>query len=283
MAVEYTAKAVNAGIQESWQSDLKALADRGIKPTLATVRIGHKGADISYEKGATKTMQKYGIGVKNIVLDPQPSEEAVIAQIEALNQDPTVHGILLFQPLPEGYDDKRVIQAIDPKKDVDGATDQNLSDTLSGRLDGFAYCAPEAVMALLDHYQIDVYGKRVVIIGCGIVVGRPLASILLKRRATVTMCNTGTRDLAGVARGAEILIAATGRVHMVTKDFVSPGQIVIDVGTTFQDGKLYGDVDLDEVAPIVDAVTPTPGGVSGITSTILAKHVITAAVKLNKA
>lgn len=136
-------------------------------------------------------------------------------------------------------------------------------------------------MALLDHYHIDVYGKRVVIIGCGIVVGRPLASMLLKRRATVTMCNTGTQDLAGVARGADILIAATGRVHMITKDFVSPGQIVIDVGTTFQDGKLYGDVDLEEVAPVVDAVTPTPGGVSGITSTILAKHVITAAKKLN--
>ncbi|MGN0193829.1 MAG: bifunctional 5,10-methylenetetrahydrofolate dehydrogenase/5,10-methenyltetrahydrofolate cyclohydrolase [Pseudoramibacter sp.] len=273
----YTAEAVNAAIQENWQSDLKALKDQGITPTLATLRVGHKGADVSYEKGATKRMRQYGIDVKNVVLDPPPEEKKIIEQIEALNEDPSVHGILLFQPLPEGYHDHQIIQHIDPKKDVEGATDANLADTLSGRLSGFAYCAPEAVMALLDHYHIDVYGKRVVIIGCGLVVGRPLASMLLKKRATVTMCNTGTRNLPEVAKNAEILIAATGRVHMVTEDFVSPGQIVIDVGTTYQDGRLWGDVDFEAVEKVVKAVTPTPGGVSGITSAILAKHVIAAA------
>jgi methylenetetrahydrofolate dehydrogenase (NADP+)/methenyltetrahydrofolate cyclohydrolase len=277
MAIIYTAEAVNAAIQEQWQDDLKALQAGGVIPTLATLRVGHKGADISYEKGATKSMRRYGIDVRNVVLDPLPEEETIIQQIEALNSDPAVHGILLFQPLPEGYHDHQIIQHIDPKKDVEGATDANLADTLSGRLSGFAYCAPEAVMALLDHYHIDVYGKRVVIIGCGLVVGRPLASMLLKKRATVTMCNTGTKNLPEVAKQAEILIAATGRVHMVTKEFVSPGQIVIDVGTTFKDGKLCGDVDLEEVESVVQAVTPTPGGVSGITSAILAKHVIAAA------
>jgi methylenetetrahydrofolate dehydrogenase (NADP+)/methenyltetrahydrofolate cyclohydrolase len=277
MAIVYTAESVNAALQNEWQTDLKALKAQDITPTLATLRVGHKGADVSYEKGATKSMRKYGIDVKNVVLDPPPDEGTIIKTIEDLNEDPSVHGILLFQPLPDGYDGHRIIQHIDPQKDVEGATDSNLADTLSGRLTGFAYCAPEAVMALLDHYDIDVYGKRVVIIGCGLVVGRPLASMLLKKRATVTMCNTGTRHLPEVAKNAEILIAATGRVHMVTKEFVSPGQIVIDVGTTFQDGKLQGDVDVEAVEGIVKAVTPTPGGVSGITSAILAKHVIAAA------
>lgn len=281
MSVRYTAEEVNAGIEQRWKAELAALTAKGILPTLATVRVGEKGADISYELGATRRLTALGLGVRNLRLPADVAQEALIAELSALGEDPGVHGILLFQPLPPHLDDSAVKAAIHPGKDVDCTTVGNLGAVLAGRKNGWAYCAPAAVIELLDHYAINLQGKHAVIVGSGLVVGRPLAMLLSSRQATVTLCNASTRDIAALTRQADILISAAGVPGLITANHVRPGQIVIDVGTTYENGKLYGDVDLESVEPVVAAVTPTPGGISGITSTVLAKHVIQAATALS--
>lgn len=283
MAILYTAKEVNAGIEKNWQEDLNALLAAGITPTLATVRIGENGAAISYEKGAAKRMSALGLGIRTIVLPERTTQAEAVGQLEALNADPGVHGILLLQPLPEGYDTQAVLNTIAPIKDVDCATMDNLGAVIGGWEDSFPYCAPAAVMELLDHYGIDVQGKNVAIIGGGLLVGRPLSMMLVNRFATVTVCNVYTQNTPSITREADIVISATGVAGLVKADYVREGQIVIDVGTSYRDGKLRGDVDMDSVEPIVYAVTPTPGGVSGITNTVLAKHLIQAAKRQNQA
>lgn len=279
MAVLYTAREVNEGIQKKWAADLDQLCRKGITPTLATVRIGENGEDISYEKGATSRLIDFGLKVRNVVLPLETNQQDVIASLQELNDDPTVHGILLFQPLPNHLDDAAVKSVIAPEKDVDCATTNNLGALMAGWDNYYPYCAPQAVIEMLDYYDINLDGKYVAIVGSGLVVGKPLAMMLVDRLATVSICNTSTRDIASITKRADIIISAAGAVGLITKDFVSEGQIVIDVGTTFLDGKLYGDVDLESVQPIVAAVTPTPGGISGITTTVLAKHVIMAAKK----
>lgn len=280
MAVLYTAKEVNVGIRERFSADLQALVDKGVTPTLATVRVGENGADVSYEIGATKRMNALGLGVRNVVLAADAPQDEIITAITELGADAGVHGILLFQPLPEGIDDAKVKAAIPPLKDVDCATVDNLGAVLAGRADCYPYCAPAAVMELLDHYGIALKGKNVAIVGSGLVVGRPLAMLMASRLATVSICNVFTQDVPSFTKNADIVVAATGVAGLITGKYVREGQIVIDVGTTYRDGKLYGDVNMDSVEPVVAAVTPTPGGVSGITTTVLAKHVIQAAKSL---
>lgn len=283
MAKLFTAKEVNEGIQRRWQEDLKMLKAKNVIPTLATVRIGENGADISYEKGASKKLTSLELGVRNIHLPAEVSERETIETLESLSLDPQVHGILLFQPLPEHFNDERVKAAINPAKDVDCATVENLAAVLAGWEDCYPYCAPQAVIETLEHYGIDVKNKYVVIVGSGLVVGKPLAMMLVNRWATVSLCNVYTKDTAGITRQADIVVSATGVAGLISKDYVGKGQIVIDVGTTYKEGKLWGDVNLDEVEPIVAAVTPTPGGISGITTTVLAKHLIRAARKQTEA
>lgn len=280
MAKRLTASEVNAGIQAQLAPEIAALKARGILPTLATVRVGEKGADVSYEMGATKRMKSMELGVRNVVLPAGVSQEELIATLHELSVDHAVHGILLFQPLPQHMDEAAVKAAIVPSKDVDCATVENLGAVLAGRTDCFAYCAPAAVMELLDHYQIPLEGAYVTIVGSGLVVGKPLSMMLVDRLATVSVCNVYTQDTAACTRRADIVISATGVAGLINEKYVKPGQIVIDVGTTYKDGKLRGDVDLEAVEPIVDAVTPTPGGVSGITNVVLAKHVVQAARRL---
>lgn len=283
MAILYTAKEVNAGIEKNWQEDLNALRAAGITPTLATVRIGDNGAAISYEKGAAKRMNALGLGVRTIVLSAGTPQTEAVRQLKVLNAAPGVHGILMLQPLPEGYDTKTVLNTIAPIKDVDCATMDNLGAVIGGWEDSFPYCAPAAVMELLDYYGIDVKGKNVVIIGGGLLVGRPLSMMLVNRFATVTICNVYTQNTPSLTRGADIVISATGVAGLVKANYVREGQIVIDVGTSYRDGKIRGDVDMESVEPVVYAVTPTPGGISGITNTVLAKHLILAAKRQNQA
>lgn len=280
MAVLYTAKEVNAGIRKRWEHDLLELRKESIIPMLATVRIGENGADISYEKGATSRLTEAGLGVRNVRMPADVTQEFVIESLKDLSEDPQVHGILLFQPLPEHFDDAKVKAAITPKKDVDCATVENLGAVLAGWKDCYPYCAPQAVLEMLDHYGIELQGKYVVIVGSGLVVGRPLAMMLANRLATVSICNVYTKDTAGITKKADIVISAAGVAGLINENYVREGQIVIDVGTTYKDGKLYGDVNMEAVEPIVAAVTPTPGGISGITTTVLAKHVIQAAKRL---
>ncbi|WP_053943186.1 bifunctional 5,10-methylenetetrahydrofolate dehydrogenase/5,10-methenyltetrahydrofolate cyclohydrolase [Kallipyga gabonensis] len=280
MAKLLRAKEVNRGIEAGWQMDLQKLKEEGVTPKLAMVRLGTKGPDLSYEKGIIKKMDSYGLAYEAVVFPEDVDEDRLIQSLEALGRDSEIHGILLFQPLPEGMDERRVKEAINPIKDVDCATAYNLGATMAGWPDGYAYCAPAAVMEVLKFYGIPVKGKNVCIIGSGLVVGKPLAMLLVNALATVSLTNVFTEDVSLFSRKADILISAAGVPGLVDETYVREGQVVIDVGTTYEGGKLKGDVNREKVEPIVAALTPTPGGISGITTTILAQHLIQAAKEL---
>lgn len=282
MAQLLLAKEVNKGIQKGWENELNELKAKGITPTLATVRVGEKGPDISYEKGIVKKLTGYDLAVKNIILKEDVEEEKLIKEIEELGNDPQIHGILLFQPLDERFDDRKVKKAINPLKDVDCATATNLGATIAGWKDGFSYCAPSAVMELLKYYNIPIQGREFCIIGSGLVVGRPLSMLLSNELATVSLCNVFTNDSKVYSKMADVVISATGVPGLIDESYVKEGQIVIDVGTSYVDGKLRGDVNREAVEEIVQALTPTPGGISGITTTVLAKHLIKACYNLTE-
>ncbi len=199
--------------------------------------------------------------------------------VEDINTDSAVHGCLMFRPLPAGLDENAVAAALDPAKDVDSMTPASLLTTLSGRGEGFAPCTAEAVLALLDHYGVELDGAKVAVVGRSLVIGRPVAAMLTARNATVTTCHTHTRDLAAECCAADIVVAAVGRARTIGADAVREGQTIIDVGINWDEaaGKLVGDVDFDAAEPIVGAITPVPGGVGAVTTAILAKHVIEAA------
>lgn len=279
MAVLFTAKEVNAAIAGALQKDVSVLESVNVVPTLATVRVGENSSDISYEIGATKVCRGVGLTVRNIVFPAEITQSSLINELEKIGCDCSVHGILLFQPLPAHMNEKTVKSAIVPEKDVDGATDANLAALLAGRKDCFPYCAPAAVMDVLDHYGVELQGADVTIVGGGLLVGKPLSVLMIDRFATVTVCNVYTNDVPSFTRKADIIVTATGVAGLITKEYVREGQIVIDAGTTYKNGKLHGDVNFDEVEPIVKALTPTPGGVSGVTTTVLAKNVVRAALK----
>lgn len=253
---------------------LEALKERGIIPKLTILRVGANPDDLSYEKGILKRFHDNGAAVEVKELSPDVSQETLEALILSLNEDSSVHGILLFRPLPKTLDEKRISALIAPEKDVDGMGELNLAGVFAGKGDSYPPCTPQAVVELLDAYGIDCTGKRVVIVGRSVVVGKTLAMLLLQKNATVTICHTKTRDLAAECRKADILIACAGVAKMITPAFTNPNQIIVDVGINFADGKLCGDVDYDAVAPLVAGISPVPGGVGTITSTVILKHTV---------
>lgn len=276
----WSGKDANARIEARMTAFRKCL-DPAVTPTLAIVRVGDKAADLSYIKSLERVMAKEEIAVVHCALSDL-STEAVVAAVGALSEDTAVHGILLMQPLPEGVDADRVKEAIDPEKDVDGATMEHLGRTLAGRADAHTYGAPAAVMEMLDAHQVELRGKTVVVVGSGLVVGRPLALCLAQRDATVVMTNEYTKDLASWTQKADIVISAAGVAGLIGKECVRAGQILIDVGVSFVDGKMRGDVDLESVRDIVFAATPTPGGIGSMTSLLIAERTLRAALRRTK-
>jgi methylenetetrahydrofolate dehydrogenase (NADP+)/methenyltetrahydrofolate cyclohydrolase len=274
------ADVVNA-LNEKMMGDVEVLKGKGITPTLAILRVGERADDISYEKGATKRCESVGVAVKNVILPENVTQDVLIENIEALNNDAGVHGVLLFRPLPKNIDENAVCAALKPEKDIDGITEGSHAGVFTGSEKGYAPCTAQACMEILDYYKIDCKGKRAVVIGRSLVVGKPAALMLMGRHATVTVCHTRTVDMPAVARNAEILIVAAGQMEGVTKEYFSPGQIVIDVGINWNDekGKLCGDVKFDDAEPIVKAITPVPGGVGTVTTSVLVSHVVEAAKK----
>jgi methylenetetrahydrofolate dehydrogenase (NADP+)/methenyltetrahydrofolate cyclohydrolase len=265
-------------MKEKMISEVEDLKSKGIIPGLGIVRIGSNPDDLSYERGAIKRCESIGIHCKVFEYPLEITQHQLIKEIKKINNNDIIHGILLFRPLPKHIDENSIKTIISPGKDIDCFNPINVVKVFEGDESGFAPCTPEAVIEIMDHYGIEISGKRVVVIGRSLVVGKPLSMLLLKRNATVTICHTRTRNLEETCRKAEILIAAAGKAKMVTKEFVSKGQIVIDVGINVDDsGKLCGDVDFDSVEPIVDHITPVPGGVGTVTTSVLAKHVIRAA------
>lgn len=274
-------KEVNEKLNARIISDCEALKAKGVVPTLAIIRCGERPDDLSYERGATKRADTLGVAVEKIVLPEDVTKEKLIETIDAVNANDKTHGVLLFRPLPKHLkaDQDEISNRVDPKKDIDGMTDLSNAGVFMGKELGFAPCTPEACMEILAHYGIDCTGKKAVVIGRSLVVGKPAAVMLMARNATVTVCHTRTLDVPAVAREADILITAAGKLRSLTKDYVRPGQIVIDVSINWDEAKggIAGDAVFEEIKPIVDAITPVPGGVGAVTTSVLIGHVVEAA------
>lgn len=283
MAKRLSGKDVVQTLNESLAKRALELRDKGVVPCLAIVRVGERGDDVAYENGAEKRCEKVGVTVRKFLLAQDASQDDLLRVIETVNADDRIHGCLLFRPLPKQFDDEFIRNSLLPEKDVDGITDGSLAGVYAGTKQGFPPCTPAACMEILDYYGIDPKGKRATVIGRSLVVGKPAAMMLLQRNATVTICHTKTVDMPAVCRQAEILIVAAGHAGIVGKEYFSAGQTVIDVGiNTDEAGNLCGDVNFSEAEPIVDAITPVPGGVGTVTTSVLVKHVIEAAERKGK-
>lgn len=273
---------VAAALTGALTQRVEKLNAAGITPTLAILRVGERPDDISYETGAMKRCAKIGIAVKRFLLPAGCSKLELRAVIEHINAVHAIHGCLMFRPLPDREMEETACALLAPEKDVDGMTSGSLASVFTGRGAGYPPCTAQACMELLEHYGVDLTGKRAVVIGRSLVIGRPVSMMLQAKNATVTMCHTRTVDLPAVCREAEVLVAAAGRAGMVDGSFTAPGQVVIDVGVNVVgDGKLCGDVAFDEVEPVAGAITPVPGGVGAVTSAVLAKHVVEAAERIS--
>ena len=281
MAKLLKGKEVAAALNEQSVRKAAALKEKGITPTLAILRVGEKGDDISYEKGAMKRCAAVGVEVKNVILPEDVSQEEFYQTLDDLNHDPSVHGILMFRPLPKHLDNEKARNAIAPEKDIDGCSDGSLAGVFTGNGRGFAPCTAEAAIAILEYYGIDITGKNAVVLGRSLVVGRPLAMMLMQKNATVTICHTRTQNMAEINREADIVISCMGRIEILDSRFFSEGQTVIDVGITWSNEKkkVCGDCLFEEVEPVVRAITPVPGGVGAVTTSLLVRHVIEAAEK----
>ena len=281
MARLLTGREAAAALTAQLRERTAALADRGVTPKLVILRCGENEADGAYIRGAQKRGAQCGVAVEVRALPETAAREAVLSAIDAVNGDAAVHGCLLLRSLPHHLREAEaeICSRLLPEKDVDGMTDISAAGVYLGRAAGFAPCTAEACMALLDHYGVDCAGKRAAVIGRSPVVGRPAAMLLLARNATVTVCHTKTADLPAVTRQADILLTAAGALRSLTAAHVSPGQTVIDVSANWDaaNGVMAGDADFDSVAPIVDAITPVPGGVGAVTSSILMAHTVEAA------
>ena len=289
MAILLLGKEVTDALNGKLMERTAALREKGIVPTLAIVRCGANPSDLSYEKGATKRAELVGVAVKKYELPEDVTKEALLATIDEINADAAIHGVLMFRPLPKHLkgDQNEICNRLDPKKDVDCMTDLSNAGVFEGRTDlGYAPCTPEACMEILDYYGIDCKGKSAVVIGRSLVVGKPAAMMLMGKHATVTVCHTKTVNTAEVARSADILVSSAGVLGSLTKDFVRPGQVVIDVSINWDPNKpnskggkgaIAGDAVFEEVEPIVEAITPVPGGVGSVTTSVLMKHVVEAA------
>ena len=268
--------AVSAGIKEQVLEGLGKLEGR--IPKLAIIRVGEKPDDMSYERGAMKKMDAFGLRVQSCVFPEDISDGDFKTEFSKINSDPDVTGILLLRPLPRQIAEPDIEKLIDPAKDLDGISPANIAKVFAGDGTGFAPCTAEAVIEVLKANRIPIAGKRVTIVGRSMVVGRPLSMLMLKENATVTICHTRTKDLAATCRGAEILVAAAGRARMLDGQYIGGGAVVIDVGINVdEDGKLCGDVDLGSAAH-ASMATPVPGGVGAVTTAVLAKHLVNAAL-----
>lgn len=268
-------KEVADKIVEDLKIKVEELKGKGISPKLAILRVGARDDDLAYERGVLKRFESAGVEVEVTAVDAGISQEELDKTFDGINNDPKVHGILVFRPLPKGLSDEHMRRTIDPGKDSDFMDIRNMENVLAGVPDSAAPCTDEAVMALIRHYNIETKGKKVTVVGRSLVIGKPAALLLTTANATVTVCHTKTVNIEEECRNADIIVACCGVAKMITEKFVKPGQIVIDVGMNVdEEGRLCGDVDYEKVSEIADAVTPVPGGVGSITTAILLKHVV---------
>ena len=251
---------------------------KGYTPTLGIVRIGSNPSDVSYEKGAVKKMESLSLNTKVFEFDENISSDDFIDEFKKINEDDEIDGIFLFRPLPEHIDEKKVIEVLDERKDLDGISYKNIAKVFAGDESGFAPCTAKAVVKILESNNIELEGKNVVVLGRSMVIGKPVAMLAIQKNATVTLCHSKTADLKKVCKNADILIVAIGRAKMINDDYIGEDAVVIDVGINFFEGKLCGDVDLENVKNAAMA-TPVPRGVGAVTTSVLAQHLVIAALK----
>lgn len=264
-------------INEKLMEQVKSI--EGSLPHLAIIRVGERPDDCSYERGAVKKMDKVGVRCTTYTFDADIDNDTFQAEFDKINENPDIDGILMLRPLPKQLDEKQIENKIDPRKDLDGISPLNLAKVYAGDESGYAPCTAEAVIEMLDYAGIDIKGKRVTVVGRSLVIGKPVSMLLMKRNATVTVCHTKTVDMEGTCKNAEILVAAAGAARMIKKDYVAEGAVVIDVGINVDDeGNLCGDVDFDAISDIAAIATPVPGGVGSVTTSVLAKHLVKAAM-----
>lgn len=270
--------AVAEAISEDVMNRVTALAAQGVTPCLGILRVGERPDDLSYERGACKRAEVMGIAVRHLVFDEGVTTEELVEAVEAINADDSVHGLLILRPLPAHIDEERACNALVAYKDVDACGERSLGTLFTGGDGAFAPCTAQASIEILDHYGIEIAGRRALVIGRSLVIGKPLSMLLLDRNATVTIAHSRTVGLEALTREADIVVACVGRAAMVGADHVAPGQTLIDVGINVaNDGSLVGDIAFDEVIDVVDAVTPVPRGVGSVTTSVLCKHVVQAA------
>lgn len=269
---------VSARMKEMLLARVAALKKEGIAPRLSVVRVGNNPSDLAYERGILKRFNPLGIEVDIHELPEDISQSDFNAEFMWLNSDTKTQGILLFRPLPEGLSSSYVCLNMNPKKDIDGMCPVNEARIFEGGSEGFAPCTASAVMTMLAQYGYDPAGKNVVIVGRSMVIGRPLSMLMLRANATVTICHSKTQNLPEVCRRADIVIAAAGHPRMLTPEYFTKRSVVVDVGiNTDSEGNLCGDVDFERVSSVVQAISPVPGGVGAVTTSVLAENLIKAA------
>ncbi len=275
-------KAVADHITENAIEDVKKLKSMGIIPTLAMVKVGHKFDDEAYERAAKKRCDRCGIETKSIELDENCTQEEYIEAIQKLNDDIEVHGILCFRPLPKHIDEEVIEKVIKVEKDLDCFSPMNMAKVMFGDEMAYPPCTAMGVIEILNFYKINLSGKKVAVLGRSLVVGKPLSILLINRDATVTVCHSKTENIKEITKNSDIVVSCMGRAKMINKDYINENSIVIDVGINFDDeGNMCGDVDLDSVIDKVSAITPVPGGVGAVTTSILISHLVRACKKIN--
>lgn len=278
MATVLKGASVANSIRDRASSMVSVLSERGIVPTLCIIRIGEKPDDLYYERNAEKQCAKVGIEVKKVTLPNDIDNSSFLSAVNEAASDQNIHGILLLRPVPSYLDESKALELIPYEKDVDGCTLASMARIYSDPSNCFAPCTAQAVIEILDYYGISVSQKKVTVLGRSLVSGKPAAMLLLARNATVTICHSKTIDPASISRESEILVTCTGIAQSVGNEYFNPNQTVIDVGIcSTPDGGICGDLKYEDALNTVNAVTPVPGGVGSVTTSVLALHVAQAA------
>ncbi len=284
MAKRLEGKPVVQFLRDDIKQRVERLGERGVTPTILVIRVGEREDDIAYERGILKNCERLGIRSRLLQLSAKITMEKVVEKIEAANKDEDIHGIMIFRPLPEHIDSEVLSKVISPTKDIDCMSPINLEKVFEGNSKGFSPCTPKAVIELLKYYDIPLKGANVVVVGRSLVVGKPLAMLLLDENATITICHSRTKEMTAITAKADIVVAAIGKAKFMSEEYFSSESIVVDVGINDAgNGKICGDVDFDEVIDKVKALTPAVGGIGTITTTILLSHVVLACEVLTEA
>lgn len=282
MALLIDGRKISQEIKDELKEKVGTLRSQGVEGALAVIQVGSDPASSVYVRNKRKACEYIGIRSDSYELPEETTEEELLTLIETLNEDPKINGILCQLPVPAHMDENKIIRAITPEKDVDGFHTQNVGALVVGQ-PGFVSCTPAGVIRLLKRSGTDIAGKHCVVVGRSNIVGKPMALLMLRENATVTICHSRTADLKSVCRQADILIAAVGKPKMITAEYVKEGATVIDIGIHRQeDGKLCGDVDFEQVEPLAGAITPVPGGVGPMTIAMLMNNCVEAMTRVTR-